>query len=374
MGDLVGKAQLLHSSRAVAAAHDGHRAGLGQSLGHGLGAAGELVKLEHAHGPVPNDGACALDGLGEQLHGLGADVHAHQVLGDVTLHQHRLCLSAELSGAEVVNRQQELHALGSGLLDHLLGVVQAVSLQQAGADLVALGLLEGIGHAAADDDGVSLLQQVVDDVDLVGDLGAAQHRHEGALGVVQGLAHDAQLLVDQQAGVSGQVSGHAGGGGVGTVHGAEGVGDEDVGHVSQGLGKVGAVLLLADIEAEVLKKHDLAGLQSGGLGLGVLTDDVGSKDHFLTQQLAKALGNGGQGQLGLPLALGLAQVGAGDHGSAVFQQVLDGGDGGNDPLVAGDLTGLFVLRNVKVAAEKHLLALDVNIINSLLVVVHDISS
>ena len=161
---------------------------------------------------------------------------------------------------------------------------------------------------------------------------------------------------------------------MGAVHGAESVGDEEVGHVSQGLGEVSAVLLLANIEAEVLKKHDLAGLQSGGLGLGVLTDDVGSEDHFLTQQLAEALCHGGQGQLGLPLALGLAQVGAGDDGSAVFQQILDGGDGGNDTLVAGDLAGLFVLRNVKVAAEKHLLALDVNIINCLLVVVHDISS
>ena len=30
--------------------------GLGEGQGHGVGAGGELVKLEHAHGAVPDDG------------------------------------------------------------------------------------------------------------------------------------------------------------------------------------------------------------------------------------------------------------------------------------------------------------------------------
>ena len=75
-----------------------------------------------------------------------------------------------------------------------------VSVQQGGADGAALGHLEGVGHAAADDDGVGLLEQAVDDADLVGDLGAAQNGHQGTLGFVQGLAHEGQLLFHQQAG------------------------------------------------------------------------------------------------------------------------------------------------------------------------------
>ena len=158
------------------------------------------------------------------------------------------------------------------------------------------------------------------------------------------------------------------------MHGAESVGHEDLGHVGQGLGKVGAVLLLADVEAQVLQKKDLAGLECGGLGLGVLADDVLGEDHILAQQLGQSLCHRSQSQLGLPLALGLAQVGAGDNGSAVIQQIFDGGDGGNDTLVAGDLAGLFVLGNVKVAAEQNLLALYVHIVNGFLVVVHGLSS
>ena len=148
-------------------------------------------------------------------------------------------------------------------------------------------------------------------------------------------------------------------------------------------------------EAEVLQQHDLAGLQRGGLGLGVLADGVGSEDHVLAQQLAQTLGDGSQGQLlegllpllagdvGLVLALldllfhvalkgghGLAEVGAGNDGGAVVEQVLDGGEGGDDTLVAGDLAGLLVLGNVEIAAEQDLLAFDVYIVDGLFVVVH----
>ena len=67
-------------------------------------------------------------------------------------------------------------------------------------------------------------------------------------------------------------------------------------------------------------------------------------------------------------------MGAGDDGSAVIEQCLYGGDSGLDTLVAGDLAGFLVLGNVEVAAEQDLLALNVNIANGLLVVVHDIAS
>src|SRR5699024_7597368 len=123
---------------------------------------------------------------------------------------------------------------------------------------------EGVGHAAADDDGVSDVQQVVDDADLGRDLGAAQNGNQGTLGVGQSAAHDLQLLLDQEAGHGGQVSGHASGGGVSAVHGAEGVGHVQISHISQSLSELRIVLLLADVEAEVLQQHDLTGLESSG--------------------------------------------------------------------------------------------------------------
>jgi hypothetical protein len=106
------------------------------------------------------------------------------------------------------------------------------------------------------------------------------------------------------------------------------------------------------------------------LGLGVLAHDVLGEDHVHAQQLGKALCHGGQGQALLPLPLGLAQMGAGDDGRAVFQQILDGGQSGHDALVAGDLAGLLVLRDVEIAAKQNLFVSDVDVQNCFLVVVH----
>ena len=133
MGHLVGEAQLGHSGRAVAAADDGDGVRLGQGLGHGPGALSEISKLKYAHGPVPDDGARALDGGGVLLDGLGTDVHAHHAVGNGHgVVQLGLGVGGELLGALGVHRQEQLHALGLGFGDHLIAVVQPVALQQAG--------------------------------------------------------------------------------------------------------------------------------------------------------------------------------------------------------------------------------------------------
>ena len=170
-------------------------------------------------------------------------------------------------------------------ITHLLGEVDLVGLQQTVAHLIAHGLHEGVGHAAADDDLVHLGEQVLDDGDLVGDLGAAQDGHEGPGGVLQGLAHDVQLLADQEAGDGGQIGRDAGGGGVSAVDGAEGVGHVQLRVIRQLLGKLGIVLLLSALISEILEKHYLAGLKLGGKRGSAFTDDVGSHFNFLTEKL-----------------------------------------------------------------------------------------
>ena len=370
MGNLVCKAELLNCRRAVAAADYSDCAGLCQCLGHCLGAVCELIELEYAHRSVPDDGACALYSVGEESDGLGADVHAHEIFGNVALGENRLRVCGEFSRTVIVDREQELDALGCCLGYHVLCIVDTIRFEQRLADLIALCLLEGVGHAAADDDGVSLLKEVIDDVYLIGDLCATEDSNERALGIVKSLAHDGQLLVDEQAGVCRQVCSNTGGGGVRSVHGAECVGHKDLRHVSKSLCKLGIVLLLADVKAEVLKKHDLAGLESCGLGLCILADDVLCKDHVHAEKLGKSDCYRRKRELGLPLALGLAKMRACDNCRAVVEQVLDGGHSGLDTLVAGDLAGLLVLGNVEVAAQQDLLALYVDIIDCLLVVIH----
>ena len=150
--------------------------------------------------------------------------------------------------------------------------------------------------------------------------------------------------------------------------GAEGVIDEKIGHGSQLLAQLRIVLGLALHIADVLQQHDFTVLQGGSLGLGVLADHVGSHDDGLAQKLAQTVGDDLQRQLRLPLALGLAHVGAEDDPCAVVHQILHGRQRGDDTLVAGDLAVLG--GDVEVAAAQDPLTLDIYGFNGFLVVVH----
>ena len=157
---------------------------------------------------------------------------------------------------------------------------------------------------------------------------------------------------------------------MGAVHCAEGVGHIELCHVCQGFGKVCVVLFFADVKTQIFQQHDLAGLQRGGFSLGVFADDVLGKDDFAAQQLAQTLCHGCQGQLFLPFALGLAQVGAGDHSGVVIQQVLDGGQRCTDALIVSDGAGFLILGDVEITAEQDLFAGYINVGYSFFVVVH----
>ena len=152
------------------------------------------------------------------------------------------------------------------------------------------------------------------------------------------------------------------------MRGAEGVVDKDVGHGGQLLGQLRIVLGFALHVADVLKQHDFAVLQSGGLCLGVLADNIGGHDDGLAQKLTQTVGDDLQGQLRLPLALGLAHMGAENDAGAMLNQVFDGRQGGDDALIAGDFA--FLGGDVEVAAAQDLLAADVDVSDGLLVVIH----
>ena len=149
------------------------------------------------------------------------------------------------------------------------------------------------------------------------------------------------------------------------MRGAERVVDVDVGKRSELLGKLGIVLGLALFKADVFEQQDLALLQGGSLGDGVLTDDVVRKDHVFAEKLGQTLRDGRHGELRVEFALRAAEVGAKDQLCAVVQQVVDGGQGLHDPLVGRD-DAVFHL-DVEVAAYKDLLALHVDIFDGFLV-------
>ena len=125
--------------------------------------------------------------------------------------------------------------------------------------MASLGLGESIGHAAAEDEIVDLVHEVLDDAYLGADLAAAHDSGEGALYVLENLVDGCDLFIHKEAEhlVLGlEVVGDDGRRGVLAVCGSEGVVDIHVGVGGEDAGK----LLLAHF-------HLLGGRLVAGVGL-----------------------------------------------------------------------------------------------------------
>ena len=191
------------------------------------------------------------------------------------------------------------------------------------------------------------------------------------------------------------------------VRGAERVIDVNIRHGSQLFGKGRVVCLFLFVEADVLKQHDLTGLERRGFCLGIGADNVFCHDHGLTQQLGELGGNRSERQLGhialcffqrgggscclfclrqsgdlflffliefqflVENVVGSAEVRAKNHCGTVFHQVLDGGQSADNPLGIGDHTVFH--RNIEIATGNYFFAFDVNVFNGFLVVGHNIN-
>ena len=336
---------------------------------HGLlGAVGELLHLEDTGRTVPQDGLGLVDGSLVELDGLLAAVETHPAVGDAGLvgGGGGVGGGAEGVGGDVVDGQDELDVVLLGLLHEAGDLLGAGLVEERVANADALeGLLEGEGHAAADDEQVDLVEQVVDQLDLVADLGAAEDGEEGTLGRLESLGEVVELLLHEEAGgLLGEVD--ADHGAVGAVGGAEGVVDEDVAERGEALaelldgGLVGldlvalgvlAAALLLGVEAQVLEEHDAAvgGLVDGLLG-SLTHAVVGEGDLLAAEELLELSNDGLEGVFAVGLAVGAAEVGHQDNGlGAIVDGILDGGDGAGNTLVVGDLgVGLLVEGHVEV--------------------------
>ncbi len=165
--------------------------------------------------------------------------------------------------------------------------------------------------------------------------------------------------------------GHADGGAVRTVSGAERVHDEHFGQRSQLRAERLEVLGLFLAETGVLQQNDVAVLHGGNGCLGVSADDlvVIGEYNVLAEQLGQANGYGREGELLLRAVLRLAEVGAEDELTAVGDDLFDGGQSGGDTVIVGDHAVLE--RYVEVTAAKNLFAGKVDVINGVLVEFHD---
>ena len=160
-----------------------------------------------------------------------------------------LRVGGEFGGDDGVHGEADAHARGFGAGEDVAGHAEQAVLDERRADLDAVRLEEGVGHAAAHEEAVELRQEVVDGGDLGADLGAADDGGEGTGRIGDERAEVAHLLLQQEAGHAGEEGGDARGGGVGAVGGPEGVVDVDVGERAEGGGEDAVVRLLFGVES-----------------------------------------------------------------------------------------------------------------------------
>ena len=255
------------------------------------------------------------------------------------------------------------------------------------ADLAALGLDEGVAHAAADDQVVDLLEHVLEHGELGRDLGTADDRGEGVLGVLEDVVDGLDLTFHQVAEhlVVGEVVGDEGGGAVGTVGRTESVVDVAVGVGGEGLdevllagldGSLGGLLLLVGgilgesaglafllgVEAEVLEQKGLTRLEGGDFGLGLLA--VGSELHRSAEALGHVIHDVLEGEL-VSHALRTTEVRHDDEGTTPGEYLFESRHRPADAGVVGNLE-ILIERNVEVHAHDRLLAGEIVGIDELL--------
>src|SRR5271157_3468158 len=261
MGDLVGYAGGFDGGYGVSTAYDRSGSGI---FGHGLGdlegASRKRRHFENTHGAVPEDGAGARDFFGKRLDRSRADIERHHVGGDgfALADEFDQGAGVDAVGDDVIGGQQELELMGFRLLQKVPGESDLVFFDQTLADGFALRLEEGVGHAAADDEDVDFTEQVLDDSDFVANFGAAEDGDEGALGILQDATQISQLFFHEQTGRGFlHELRDAYRGSVGTMGGAEGVVDVEVGERGELFRKSFVVLFFLGVKAEVFEQQRL---------------------------------------------------------------------------------------------------------------------
>ena len=323
----------------VASAYHGRGAalpGLDQRLGDGPRALVEGRGFEHPHRAVPEDRLGFDDACPEVVARGHIDVEDGAVRGNtVGRRLAPLGRARQTRRYHPTPRQDELR---SRLGEQSLGDVFLVALDERPADRKPDGEEERARHRPSHQNLVHLGEQRVDDVDLSRDLGAAQHRDERALGMVERVAQVGELALHEEARDGGlEQPGDRFGGGVGAMRRAEGVVDVEVAQRGERLGEPGVVRLFAGPEPGVLDEGHAAARQParGGDPRGGIGDEFDRRSQDALHVPHDLL----EGELGIGSA-GASQVRQQHHPPALVAQVRNRGDRGADPRVVADRAAL----------------------------------
>ena len=247
------------------------------------------------------------------------------------------------------------------------GVLGVLIAAQRLANRVTLRAQEREGHRAADHHHVGQLQEPVDHADLVGYLRPADDRYERWRGMLEDAGQRAHLAFEQTSRCTRQQVCHAGGAGVRTVRGAEGIVDIDVGELRQLAGKLQVVGGLSRLEAHILQEQDLAVSQLFGELARTPTHDLGCERHACTGELTQTLGHRRKRQVGLGPSLRASQVRDEHQTGAAGAQLSDRGQGLHDARVVGHRPCTLIVcghRHVEVHSHEYPLAMYVELIDA----------
>ena len=370
MGNLVGEAGLFEGCNGVAAANDGDSAfvrGFSHSFSHSQRAFSKSVEFEYAHRTVPNNRLSAFEGFNVFCGSLFAGVECLPAIGNfVHVYHLRVGISSEFVGDNEVNRQDYFYALFFGFFQEFTSQVVLVRFAEGCTDGQALGCIEGMCHAAADDDLVDFFNHVADYADFIGNLGTADDGHERMLRSFEGLADVVDFFFHQETGNHFRVLCDTSVGSMTAMGYTESIVNSNVSKASQLLSKFGVIFLFSFVITEVFEQQNFAGLEVSSSFFCFGAYAVSSPFYIFAEEFGEMLYEVLRGELRLTSFGRTANMAGQDYSCAVIEQVVDGRQGANHTGVVGDVL-MFIERNVVVNADKYFFALDVNIFQGFLI-------
>ena len=215
-----------------------------------------------------------------------------------------------------------------------------------------------VGHAPANEQVVHLIEQLLDDENLVRNLGPTHNGREGPLGVLQHFFGVVDFGLQQVAAhpvLWRKGAGHHGRGGVGAVRGAEGIVHV---HIAQGRqlsreSRVAGFFFL--VKTQVIEQQHLAGLQRRRFPGRFVAEHVAAPLHVAAILLLQVQEQAFERKLLLGAALGPAQVREQHHRAAIVQDFHHRRRGHADAGIVGDVQ-VFIEGHVEIDAHHGALA------------------
>jgi len=126
--------------------------------------------------------------------------------------------------------------------------------------------------------------------------------------------------------------------------------------------EVGGVVSFGSVKTQVLEKDDLPISRALDNAAGRITHAIGRKMHACRQQLSEPTRDGLQTHLGPDFTLGPTEM-THEHGASTTRhEIFDGGQGGTNTSVVGDLA-VIVERDVEVDAGENASSSNLDILN-----------